>query len=109
MLNDHDIFVNAVGGIRALEPAVDLGIVASIISSFSEKTIPFPSMIFGEVGLSGEVRPVMKCSERINEAIRLGYKRIIGPGKNLDAHRFTKQVKPLPVNHIRELTPILFD
>jgi DNA repair protein RadA/Sms len=109
MLNDHDIFVNAVGGIRALEPAVDLGIVASIISSFSEKTIPFPSMIFGEVGLSGEVRPVMKCSERINEAIRLGYKRIIGPGKNLDAHRFTKQVKPLPVNHIRELTAILFD
>ena len=71
-LNDQDIFLNAVGGVRATEPGVDLGIVASVISSFSDRIIPFSSMIFGEVGLSGEVRPVAKAAARVNEAVQTG-------------------------------------
>ncbi|MCX5872313.1 MAG: DNA repair protein RadA [Deltaproteobacteria bacterium] len=109
LLNDHDIFLNAVGGVRATEPAVDLGIVASVISSFCDRVIPFSSMIFGEVGLSGEVRPVAKAAARINEAARLGYSRIVGPKKNLDSCAFPEGAKFIPISHIRELPAILFE
>ncbi len=109
VLTDHDIFLNAVGGLRATEPGVDLGIVSSVISSFFDRIIPFSSMIFGEVGLSGEVRPVTKAAARVNEAIRLGYTRIVGPKKNLDTLVSTEGTALIPVSHVRELPAILFE
>ncbi len=108
-LNDQDIFLNAVGGVRATEPGVDLGIVASVISSFSDRIIPFSSMIFGEVGLSGEVRPVAKAPARVNEAVRLGYTRVVGPKKNLDSCALPEGAMFIPISHIREAPGILFD
>jgi DNA repair protein RadA/Sms len=108
-LNDQDIFLNAVGGVRATEPGVDLGIVASVISSFSDRIIPFSSMIFGEVGLSGEVRPVAKAPARVNEAVRLGYTRVVGPKKNLDSCALPEGALFIPISHIREAPAILFD
>ena len=109
MLNDQDIFLNAVGGVRATEPSVDLGVVAAVISSFLEKVIPFSSMVFGEIGLSGEVRPVAKAASRINEAVRLGYTRIVGPKRNLDLCPMPEIASFVPVSHIRELPSILFE
>ncbi|MGC8659915.1 MAG: DNA repair protein RadA [Desulfomonilaceae bacterium] len=107
-MSDKDIFLNAVGGVRATEPGVDLCIVASIISSFSDRIISFSSMVFGEVGLSGEVRPVAKALARINEASRLGYSRILGPRKNLDSCTPPEGSLFVPITHIRELPAILF-
>ncbi|MGC8602934.1 MAG: DNA repair protein RadA [Desulfomonilaceae bacterium] len=108
-LNDQDIFLNAVGGVRATEPGVDLSIVASVISSFVDRIIPFSSLVFGEVGLSGEVRPVAKALARISEASRLGYKRILGPKKNLDSCAIPEGALFIPISHIREIPPVLFE
>ncbi|MFA6222974.1 MAG: DNA repair protein RadA [Desulfomonilaceae bacterium] len=109
MLNDQDIFLNAVGGVRATEPSVDLGVVAAVISSFLEQVIPFSSMVFGEIGLSGEVRPVARAASRINEAVRLGYTRIVGPKRNLDLCTMPGIASFVPVSHIRDLPSILFE
>ncbi len=109
MLNDQDIFLNAVGGVRATEPSVDLGVVAAVISSFLEQVIPFSSMVFGEIGLSGEVRPVARAASRINEAVRLGYTRIVGPKRNLDLCPMPGIASFVPVSHIRDLPSILFE
>lgn len=109
MLNDQDIFLNAVGGVRATEPSVDLGVVAAVISSFLEQVIPFSSMVFGEIGLSGEVRPVARAASRINEAVRLGYTRIVGPKRNLDLCSMPGIASFVPVSHIRDLPSILFE
>jgi DNA repair protein RadA/Sms len=82
-LGNSDSYVNVVGGIRLNEPAVDLGIIAAIASSFRDKEIDEGTVIIGEVGLAGEVRAVNFMEKRINEAAKLGFKRCIIPQNNL--------------------------
>ncbi len=84
---DQDVFVNAVGGIRISETASDLAILTAIVSSLKNAIVPRDTAIFGEVGLSGEVRPVPNGTERVSEAIKHGFKRIIAPSKNLPGQR----------------------
>jgi DNA repair protein RadA/Sms len=81
--HSHDVFVNAVGGVKISEPGVDLAVMISIASSLIEKTVEDRTIIFGEIGLGGEVRPVSRGQERINEAKKLGFTRIILPEKNI--------------------------
>lgn len=81
--HSHDVFVNAVGGVKITEPGVDLAVMISIASSLIEKTVADRTIIFGEIGLGGEVRPVSRGQERINEAKKLGFTRIILPEKNI--------------------------
>jgi DNA repair protein RadA/Sms len=81
--HSHDVFVNAVGGVKISEPGVDLAVMISIASSLIEKTVEDRTIIFGEIGLGGEVRPVSRGQERINEAKKLGFTRIILPAKNI--------------------------
>ncbi len=76
-LGDHDIFLNVVGGIKIDEPAVDLGIITAIISSFLDKSVARDIAVFGEVGLAGEVRGVNNTELRIKEAIKLGFSKCI--------------------------------
>lgn len=78
-LYDQDIFVNVAGGFRITETAADLGVVMAILSSF--KAIPLPSdrVVFGEIGLTGEIRPVSQWEVRMNEAIRMGFKSCLIP------------------------------
>ena len=83
MLGDFDVFVNVVGGVKVTETSADLAIVMAIVSSYREIKIPKEMFIFGEVGLSGEIRPVPNGSERINEAIKHGFKKAIVPIANL--------------------------
>jgi DNA repair protein RadA/Sms len=78
-LFNQDVFVNVAGGVRVNEPAVDLGIVAAIISSRLDQQVPPDMVLCGEVGLTGEVRAVSQIATRINEAARLGFKRCILP------------------------------
>jgi DNA repair protein RadA/Sms len=81
-LYNMDAYVNVVGGIRLDEPACDMGIIASIASSFRNKPIASEIVVMGEVGLTGEVRPVSQVDKRIMEAQRMGFKKCIVPAGN---------------------------
>ena len=80
---DQDVFVNAVGGVRVLEPAADLVVLLCIVSSLRSKPLPHTLAVFGEVGLGGEIRPVQRGQERLKEAVKLGFTRILLPKANL--------------------------
>ena len=83
-LFDQDIYVNAVGGIQLSEPALTLPMMMSIVSSFLNRSIPPDTVIIGEVGLLGEIRPVPQLEKRLQEVRKLGYKQVIVPKQNLD-------------------------
>ena len=77
----YDVFVNAVGGVRIGEPAADLAVLLAVYSSFKNKPLPRKSLVFGEVGLAGEIRPVQRGQERIREAAKLGFRSILMPSR----------------------------
>jgi len=79
---DQDVFVNAVGGVRISEPAADLAVLLSITSSLKNKPLPSKLVVFGEVGLAGEVRPAPRGQERLKEAAKLGFTRALIPEAN---------------------------
>jgi DNA repair protein RadA/Sms len=81
-LGDQDVFVNAVGGVKVTETGADLGLLLACVSSFRGRPIPKHWVIFGEVGLSGEVRPVASGQERIREAAKHGFTKAIVPAAN---------------------------
>ncbi|WP_289005969.1 magnesium chelatase domain-containing protein, partial [uncultured Kingella sp.] len=80
---DQDVFLNAVGGVKIGEPASDLAVILAMVSSFRNKPLPEKMVVFGEIGLSGEVRPVSRGQERLKEAEKLGFQRAIVPKANL--------------------------
>ena len=82
-LSKYDVFLNLVGGLKIIEPGIDLAIAASIISSFRNIIVDPQTLFFGELGLSGEVRAVAQFEKRISEAVRLGFKQILMPEQNL--------------------------
>lgn len=79
---DQDVFVNAVGGVRIAEPAADLAVVLAMVSSFRNNPLPRKLVVFGEVGLAGEVRPVQRGQERLKEAAKLGFTQALIPKAN---------------------------
>ena len=79
---DQDVFINAVGGVRIGEPATDLAVLLAIVSSLRNRPLPDKLVVFGEVGLAGEVRPVAHGQERLKEAAKLGFCRAIVPQAN---------------------------
>ncbi|MEO1957855.1 MAG: DNA repair protein RadA [Methylophilaceae bacterium] len=79
---DQDVFVNAVGGVQITEPAVDLAVLISIVSSLKDKPLTAKLIVFGEVGLAGEVRPVQGGLVRLKEAAKLGFTKAIVPKAN---------------------------
>ena len=82
-LYDQDIFLNIVGGVRVAEPALDLAVVLAIISSFRNRSLPDKLAVCGEIGLSGEIRTIQKGQDRVKEAAKLGFTRIVVPKANL--------------------------
>ncbi len=79
---DQDVFVNAVGGVRITEPAADLAVLMAVVSSLKNKPLPKKLVVFGEVGLAGEVRPVQRGQERLKEAAKLGFTHALIPHAN---------------------------
>jgi DNA repair protein RadA/Sms len=77
-----DVYVNAVGGMRIGEPAADLAVLMAVFSSLKNKPLESKSLVFGEVGLAGEIRPVQRGQERLREAAKLGFERAIIPAAN---------------------------
>ena len=84
---DQDVFVNAVGGVRIAEPAVDLAVAMAVVSSLRNKPIPHKLAVFGEIGLAGEIRPVQRGQERLKEAAKLGFTQALCPKANLPKGR----------------------
>jgi len=79
---DQDVFVNAVGGVKITEPGADLAVLLAIVSSLKNRPLPEKTVVFGEVGLAGEVRPVQRGLERLREAAKLGFVQAIVPKAN---------------------------
>ncbi len=83
---DQDVFVNAVGGVKIGEPAADLSVLLAIISSLKNKALPDKLIVFGEVGLAGEIRPAPRGQERLKEAAKLGFTHALIPHANAPRH-----------------------
>ncbi len=79
---DQDVFINAVGGVKITEPGADLPVLLAIVSSLRNKPLPEKLVVFGEVGLAGEIRPVQRGQERLKEAAKLGFTMAIIPKAN---------------------------
>lgn len=109
-LFDHDIFLNVAGGIRIVEPALDLGVVAALLSSFFEKPIDPATVVCGEVGLAGEVRAVGQMEMRLREAGRLGFGTFLMPesaGRQLTG-KAAQGVQVVAVRTVADLAERLF-
>src|SRR5436190_2930498 len=98
----EDIFVNAVGGVRIDEPSADLGIATALASSICDRPVAERTVVFGEVGLTGEVRAVTQALARVAEAKRLGFTRAIVPKDNLKAIGKIEGIEVLPVANLDE-------
>jgi DNA repair protein RadA/Sms len=98
---NQDVFVNLVGGIKMTETAADIAILLAVVSSLKERPLPHDLIVFGEVGLSGEIRPVQYGQERLKEAAKLGFKRAIVPKAN--QAKQSLDIEVLPVSHLREV------
>ncbi len=101
-LGDCDAYVNLAGGMKLGEPAIDLGVVMAVVSSFKNKVIDSGILIFGEVGLSGEVRGVSMAETRVREAEKLGFTTCIMPKANVESIQGTYQIQLLGVANIKE-------
>lgn len=98
-----DAYVNVAGGMRLLEPAIDLAIVTALISSYSNKAISERTIVFGEVGLTGEVRAVNMSEQRIFEAAKLGFSTCIVPKVNLKSIKTRPDIAVIGVESVRDV------
>ncbi|NQY18561.1 DNA repair protein RadA [Alteromonas sp.] len=100
-MNDQDVFVNVVGGVRVSETSADLALLLAMISSFRNRSLPRDLIVFGEVGLAGEIRPVPNGTERIIEAAKHGFKRAVVPKANAPKQAING-MKVVPVARLSE-------
>ena len=106
-LSNYDAYVNIVGGIRMNEPAADLGIVMAIASSYKNRPVPEDAIVFGEVGLSGEVRAVTMPEQRVAEARKLGFKTCIIPEVSLKALGTSDEKLGIRVVGVRSVNQVI--
>jgi len=99
----RDVHINITGGFQVDEPAIDLGIIGAVISSFRDKPLPDGIALVGEVGLAGEVRAVSRIDQRIKEAGKLGFKRVIIPEGNLKSMEFDPEMTVTGIKDINQL------
>jgi len=104
----HDVFMNVAGGVRVDEPAVDLGIVCGIASSFLDRPIPDGTITVGEVGLTGEVRAVGQVETRIAESQKMGFNRCLIPENNLKRVNITKGMEMIGIKNVNQAIEVLF-
>jgi DNA repair protein RadA/Sms len=107
-LMGHDIFMNVAGGIKVGEPAVDLGIVAALASSFLDKALPEGTIVLGEVGLTGEVRAISHVENRVAETQKMGFTRCIVPAGSLKRMKVPAGLRAVGVRTISEAVETLF-
>jgi len=103
---EQDVFVNAVGGVRIGEPAADLAVCLAVVSSLTDKPICAKVAVFGEIGLAGEVRPAPRGQERLREAAKLGFTKLIIPKSNLPKGK-TADVEMIAVERVDQAVQAL--
>lgn len=106
-LSNYDAYVNIAGGVKMNEPAIDLGIVMAIVSSYKNKAIDEKTIVFGEVGLSGEVRAVSMPEQRVAEAKKLGFETCIMPEVSKDMVKGVQGIKVIGVKNIGDAIQLL--
>jgi DNA repair protein RadA/Sms len=107
-LSNHDIFINVAGGIRVEETGIDLGMVAAMASSFLDRPVDAHTVVFGEVGLTGEIRGIGQMEIRLREAARMGFSRAVIPKTQGAGGPPAKGIAYFPIRSIRELVEHLF-
>ena len=107
-LGNSDIFLNVAGGVKVDEPAIDLGIVSAMASSFLDRPIAAGTVVFGEVGLTGEIRGISQTEVRIREAARMGFTRCILPRTQTRECLPEMQIELIRIGSLKELTEHLF-
>lgn len=109
-LGNYDTYVNIAGGMRISEPSLDLALVASIASSFKNEVIDEYTLIFGEVGLTGEVRAVTNAERRLQEAIKMGFKTCIMPRANIKTidNKLCENITVYGVRSVNEMVQLIF-
>ncbi len=107
-IGDSDVFVNITGGVRVDEPGIDLGIVMAIVSNHRDIAIDPYTVLIGEVGLGGEVRPVAHIDKRLREAAKLGFKRAILPETNRKGLELTEDIELFGAKNLHDVLNTLF-
>ncbi|MDR0995115.1 MAG: DNA repair protein RadA, partial [Tannerella sp.] len=108
-LVQKDVFLNIAGGLRVNDPAIDLAVITAILSSSLDIAVDRGTCLAGEVGLSGEIRPVSRIEQRIHEAERLGFERIIIPNNNLKGFDFSRtKLNIMQASKVEEAVRCLF-
>ncbi|WP_164670653.1 DNA repair protein RadA [Virgibacillus doumboii] len=102
MLQNQDAYIKVAGGVKLDEPAIDLAIAVSIASSFRDQPTKPDDIFVGEVGLTGEIRRVSRIEQRVQEAAKLGFKRVICPKNNLDGWTAPESIQVIGVNSVQE-------
>jgi len=108
-MQNQDTYVKITGGVKVDEPAVDLAIVASIVSSYKDTATPTRDVYMGEVGLTGEIRRISRIEERVKEAKKLGFTRVILPKKNLGGWKVPAGIEVLGVDTVKEAIAEIFN
>ena len=102
LLQNQDAYFKSTGGLKLGEPAVDLAIAMSIVSSYKEKETQMGDCFIGEIGLTGEIRKVNRVYDRVREAEKLGFKRVFIPKNNLDGWELPKTIEVVGVSSVKE-------
>jgi DNA repair protein RadA/Sms len=106
-LAGQDVYVNVVGGLQIDEPTIDLGIVMAVVSSFRDQPIDSRTVVMGEIGLGGEVRPVSQVELRVREACKLGFHRCLIPEPNLQKFQSVEGMEAIGIRDIREVLELV--
>ncbi|HVJ55748.1 MAG TPA: DNA repair protein RadA [Aliidongia sp.] len=99
----NDVYLNVAGGLRISEPAADLAVAAALVSALSGQPVPADMAVFGEIGLSGEIRPVSQADARLKEAGKLGFERALAPTRRGRAKQSPASIRINEVGHLQEL------
>lgn len=102
-LANQDVYVNVVGGLHIDEPTIDLGIVMAVVSSFRDHSVDSRTVVMGEIGLGGEIRPVSQVELRVREAAKLGFNRCLIPEQNLRKYHSIESIEAIGIRDIREV------
>lgn len=105
----YDVYVNAMGGIKLNEPACDLAVCSALASAYLGKSIDKYTAVFGEVGLTGEVRAVSYCEKRVAECVKMGFKKVLIPAKNMKSViKYTDKITVVPILYVNTMIKNLF-
>ena len=108
-LSSSDVYVNAMGGIKLGEPACDLAVCTALASAYFSKPVDKYVAVFGEVGLTGEVRAVSYCEKRVAECVKMGFKKVLVPAKNMKSvAKYADKISIVPILYVNTMIKTLF-